>query len=61
VSEDAEISLVVKLKRVCDKQFVVLERMDVDMKTSKEMFDRNMDNEMDFVYGSKPIIWRVYC
>jgi hypothetical protein len=22
--------------------------------------DRNMDNEMDFAYGPKPIIWRVY-
>ncbi|GAU50481.1 hypothetical protein TSUD_409660 [Trifolium subterraneum] len=36
-SEDAERSLVVKLKRVCGNEFVVLEKMIVDMKTSKEM------------------------
>jgi cullin 3 len=37
VSEDAERSRAVKLKRVCYKQSVVLEKMDVNMKTSKEM------------------------
>ncbi|CAJ2647921.1 unnamed protein product [Trifolium pratense] len=37
VSKDAERSLVVKLKRVCGNQFVVLEKMIVDMETSEEM------------------------